>query len=693
MSRRVGLDAGSRDVLLDLIYRLSLDDAGDRGRSDGRTRDSSDARGRAPRPVGGGGAVGDAADAPPDADAALRARAKEARRAERERERKEKVLRRALRADRRRPAGGDGDVPGSSSAAEGRAAPRDRVARVRGRRGGHARGHERVRGGEARDRPARPEPRRAPRQGQGEAQDEEETPERVRARPPGPRLADTLSLLPMASVILTPDPPPAPADEEARNGDAAAGAAEDGDAEDGDAARADEAPAAEAEAEAEAEERSSNPSRRYQKRPPGGRRTPLLSSAEADALSASFLASHAASVTSASDPFSRASLPAWRAKASIVAAVEESGAALTVLVGATGSGKTTQAPQFVLERWIETGRGGACSIIVAQPRRVAAVTVARRVAEGRGEAWSGTSSGTRRGERRRRLATHEGHLLHHRRAAPATRRRPEARRRHARVRGRGAREKRGRGRPPRAPQEDHEGREGDDGEGDDGEGDDGGRRRRGGGRGRGRGRGRRRRRGGAESSRIERIERAERGAVVVRSVVRRLERKRKPRRALLKVVLMSATADADAFARYFSGTGAPGSPDPPTPRVEGRAFPVEERFAPEERSRPRDRVAEASASASASGGGGFVDYDRLARVAVDVAEEMSVAETRDGSPPGAILAFLPGAPEIERAEKAVRAAFEKHLFSGPGPRRRNGKTPVPRGGGRRYRNGRRRNAR
>ena len=123
----------------------------------------------------------------------------------------------------------------------------------------------------------------------------------------------------------TPDPPPAPADEEARNGDAAAGAAEDGDAEDGDAARADEAPAAEAEAE------NLNPSRRCQKnqkRPPGGRRTPLPSSAEADALSASLLASHAASVTSASDPFSRASLPAWRAKASIVAAVEESGCLL-----------------------------------------------------------------------------------------------------------------------------------------------------------------------------------------------------------------------------------------------------------------------------------------------------------------------------------------------------------------------------
>ena len=381
MSRRVGLDAGSRDVLLDLIYRLSLEDAGDRGRSDGRTRDSSDARGRAPRPVGGGGAVGDEADAPPDADAALRARAKEARRAERERERKEKVLRRALRADRRCPAGGDGDVPGSSSAAEGRAA-HPGIASSAFEAGAEVTLGVTSASGEVKLVTVR----RAPNldellaKAKAKLRMKKKPLSAFAHAPPGPRLADTLSLLPMATVMLTQDPPPAPADKEARNGDAAAGAAEDGDAEDGDAARADEAPAAEAEAE------NLNPSRRYQKRPPGGRRTPLLSSAEADALSASLLASHAASVTSASDPFSRASLPAWRAKASIVAAVEESGAALTVLVGATGSGKTTQAPQFVLERWIETGRGGACSIIVAQPRRVAAVTVARRVAEERGEA-------------------------------------------------------------------------------------------------------------------------------------------------------------------------------------------------------------------------------------------------------------------------------------------------------------------
>jgi HrpA-like RNA helicase len=42
-------------------------------------------------------------------------------------------------------------------------------------------------------------------------------------------------------------------------------------------------------------------------------------------------------------------------------------------------------PQFVLEQEVAGGRGGACNIIVAQPRRVAAVSIARRVADERGE--------------------------------------------------------------------------------------------------------------------------------------------------------------------------------------------------------------------------------------------------------------------------------------------------------------------
>jgi HrpA-like RNA helicase len=44
-------------------------------------------------------------------------------------------------------------------------------------------------------------------------------------------------------------------------------------------------------------------------------------------------------------------------------------------VARPGCGKTTQVPQFVLDEWIERGRGAECSIIVTQPRRISAMSV------------------------------------------------------------------------------------------------------------------------------------------------------------------------------------------------------------------------------------------------------------------------------------------------------------------------------
>jgi len=39
---------------------------------------------------------------------------------------------------------------------------------------------------------------------------------------------------------------------------------------------------------------------------------------------------------------------------------------VVVIRGETGSGKTTQVPQYILDSYIESGRGAECNIIITQ---------------------------------------------------------------------------------------------------------------------------------------------------------------------------------------------------------------------------------------------------------------------------------------------------------------------------------------
>lgn len=55
---------------------------------------------------------------------------------------------------------------------------------------------------------------------------------------------------------------------------------------------------------------------------------------------------------------------------------------MTVIQGATGSGKTTQVAQYILDYYASINQ--YCNIIVTQPRRIAAISIARRVCLERG---------------------------------------------------------------------------------------------------------------------------------------------------------------------------------------------------------------------------------------------------------------------------------------------------------------------
>ncbi|KAK1258481.1 putative pre-mRNA-splicing factor ATP-dependent RNA helicase [Acorus gramineus] len=85
----------------------------------------------------------------------------------------------------------------------------------------------------------------------------------------------------------------------------------------------------------------------------------------------------------------RASLPIAEMKSHLLQSLKEND--VLVVCGETGCGKTTQVPQYILDDMIELGLGGHCDIVCTQPRRIAAMSVAERVADERCEPPPGSS--------------------------------------------------------------------------------------------------------------------------------------------------------------------------------------------------------------------------------------------------------------------------------------------------------------
>lgn len=79
-------------------------------------------------------------------------------------------------------------------------------------------------------------------------------------------------------------------------------------------------------------------------------------------------------------PFRR-NLPIWNFKDELLQAVEDN--QVVIVCGETGCGKSTQVPAFILENELSCGRD--CKVFCTEPRRISAISLARRVSEEFGE--------------------------------------------------------------------------------------------------------------------------------------------------------------------------------------------------------------------------------------------------------------------------------------------------------------------
>eukprot|EP00808_Paulinella_micropora_P005352 g76163.t1 len=79
----------------------------------------------------------------------------------------------------------------------------------------------------------------------------------------------------------------------------------------------------------------------------------------------------------------RQALPIWQCRDTLLSSIVRQ--QVTVVSGATGCGKSTQLPQYLLENATLGGAGACTRILCTQPRQISAISLAARVAEERNE--------------------------------------------------------------------------------------------------------------------------------------------------------------------------------------------------------------------------------------------------------------------------------------------------------------------
>jgi len=128
------------------------------------------------------------------------------------------------------------------------------------------------------------------------------------------------------------------------------------------------------------------------------------------------------------------------------------------------------------------------------------------------------------------------------------------------------------------------------------------------------------------------------------------------RRPDLKIIVTSATIDAERFASHFAVAGKPA----PVIEVSGRTYPVEVRYRP-----PGSTLTPGSSPADEPSGEGRYQAVRSGRAVPDSDEELTeaiveaVAELAREKSDGDILVFLPGEREIRDATEALRKHHPK----------------------------------